>query len=87
MKSILFILLSTILITIPAQSAVWETHYQWNDAWEQQFSRWVNAEWDQFIFSDPDSKYYGIPTDCADASYGMRAVSYTHLTLPTICSV
>ncbi len=73
MKSILLLLFAFVLVT-PAQAAVWESFNQWDNSWEQRYSDWVKAEWNQYIFSDEKSPYYGIATDCADASYAMRII-------------
>ena len=55
-------------------SAVWENEKQWSDEEEIKYSEWVAKNWNIDIFSDDDSPYYAIPTDCADGAYTMRMI-------------
>ncbi len=57
-----------------ANAAVWPSIKQWNEAEEKKYSEWVENKWEKDIFTDEDSKYHGIPTDCADAAYTMRMI-------------
>lgn len=62
-----------------AKADVWLNENQWNENWENQFSSWVEKEWDDEIFMRPNSILYNVKTDCADASYSMRMLfSYLH---------
>jgi hypothetical protein len=58
---------------VKAQADVWPTEKQWSPEMEDQFSAWVESSWDDEIFMRPESELYGLETDCADASYTMRA--------------
>jgi len=70
------------LFSLNLNAAVWETHQQWNNDWEQKYSQWVLNDWYQYIFTDDDSPYKGFATDCADASYAMRAIFAFENNLP-----
>jgi len=74
---IIFVLLS--FGHLSTQAAVWENKFQWTDLWEEAYSKWVVAHWKMDVFTNPQSILYNIPTDCADASYNMRALfAYTY---------
>jgi hypothetical protein len=55
-----------------AQAAVWETQNEWNDAWEEEYVRWIQSNWDSSLFTSRDSIYHGLRVDCANAAYSMR---------------
>jgi len=80
MKSLFISIL--LLFAVSSQAAVWDSAYTWDQRWEQQYSDWVKNSWDQYIFTDKNSPYFGIPTDCADASYAMRAIFAFENSLP-----
>jgi hypothetical protein len=66
-------------IQLSASAAVWKNEYKWNELWEVAYSKWVTAHWKKDIYTNPNSILYNIPTDCADASYNMRALfAYTY---------
>ncbi len=71
-----------LLFSISSQAAVWDSQYTWDQRWEEQYSDWVRTSWNQYIFTDKDSPYFGIPTDCADAGYAMRAIFAFENSLP-----
>lgn len=70
------------LMSLPAISGVWESQNTWNTEWENKYARWVEFEFNHDIFSNPESDYYGIKTDCADAVYTMRAIFAFENNLP-----
>lgn len=62
-----------------AQAAVWNDVNQWDRRWERTYSEWVKTNWTPDIFTNPQSPYYNISTDCADASYAMAIIfAYEH---------
>lgn len=66
-------------IQLSANASVWENKYQWNDLWETAYSKWVTANWKPDVYTNSNSILYNIASDCADASYNMRAVfAYTY---------
>jgi len=71
-----------LLFSISSQAAVWDSYYTWDQQWEEKYSDWVNTSWHQYIFTDKDSPYNGIPNDCADAGYAMRAIFAFENNLP-----
>jgi hypothetical protein len=56
-----------------AQASVWPVRAQWDAAAERAYSQWVETHFNENIFY-LDSPYADMPTDCADAAYGMRMV-------------
>jgi len=58
-----------------AHAAVWVSgNNYWNGAWEVKYQTWVRENWKpDFFLSKTKPQYYGIPHDCADAIYLMRA--------------
>lgn len=74
MHQTLFLLWSVSLVSLSASASVWETTRSWNEKTEAEYASWVTTHWKATIFSDPKSKYYGISTDCSDASYTMPAI-------------
>lgn len=70
--TVILILIS--LVTDFSKASVWEAPRNWNSEAETEYTEWVQKFWIPGIFSSKASRYYGIPTDCADASYSMRAI-------------
>lgn len=62
-----------LLLTFKLSAAVWPVTKSWTDANEDAYSKWVSENWTNDVFTNPDSSLYGLKTDCADASYAMRA--------------
>tara|TARA_B110001454_G_C12722462_1_gene435384 strand:+ start:7028 stop:8206 length:1179 start_codon:yes stop_codon:yes gene_type:complete len=58
-------------LQLPA--AVWTAKVDWDDGTEQAYSDWVSRSWTNDVFTNPESALFGLKTDCADASYAMRA--------------
>lgn len=78
----LFIFLAVVCVfTQSARADVWPTENQWNDEYERKFSQFI-ANMDMNIFSDPESPFYGIRTDCADAAYALRIIFAAKHRLP-----
>ncbi len=69
------VLLFLVIITFCQEgfSSVWPTQNTWDQNWEDKYSQWVKHNWTQDVFTNPHSLLYGIPTDCAKATYIMRA--------------
>ncbi len=72
--NLMIVFLLLFFVQLSTQAAVWENKFQWTDLWEEAYSKWVVAHWKINIFTDQNSILYNIPTDCADASYNMRAL-------------
>ena len=66
-----FVLL-IVLFAVNSQAGVWPTQNQWDMSWENKFTEWVQTNWTDDVFVNKKSPYYGIKTDCADATYTMR---------------
>lgn len=62
------------------EALVWNDTREWNIELEEEFSRWMQSgAVRENMFTDPQSKYYGINTDCADTVYALRAIfAYEH---------
>lgn len=67
------LLLLTLVITFKLSAAVWSTDKVWNEENELAYSKWVETSWTNDVFTNARSPLYGLKTDCADASYAMRA--------------
>ena len=78
----LAIIIMTFLTSTLAYSAVWQTQNEWSQDWEHQYQNWVQTNWKFDVFSNPNSKYYGVKTDCADAVYAIRAIFAFENALP-----
>ncbi len=46
---------------------------EWAASDENNYSHWVETSWTNDVFTNPKSILYNLKTDCADASYAMRA--------------
>lgn len=57
-----------------AHSAIYESTRSFENADEILYSNWVKDAVSQDIFSNPESPYFGIKTDCADAAFALRAI-------------
>lgn len=77
-SAVLLILALSIFYTAHSRASVWVANNQWNMAYEEQFSQWIQTL-PLDVFNNVNSKYYGIPTDCANAVYTLRiAFAYEH---------
>ena len=70
------ILLFILIFRVDALFAsVWDDVNFWNEAYEEKYAEWIRSEnVSTTIFSDSNSKYFGIHTDCADTAYAFRAI-------------
>lgn len=58
---------------------VWQVQEGWSEDHERAYSEWIQESLNADIFSNTESPYYGIKTDCADAALVVRAIySYEH---------
>ena len=57
-----------------AHGAIYEALRPFEKSDEVLYSNWVKNVIPQDIFSNPESPYYGIKTDCADAAFALRAI-------------
>ena len=53
---------------------VWDTTATWDDFYKQSYSDWMKNEVKTDMFTNKNSRYYGIKVDCADVTYALRAV-------------
>ncbi|WP_290730859.1 hypothetical protein [Halobacteriovorax sp. JY17] len=73
MKKIILIL--SFLLISSGFADVWKTENEWSSEYEQSYQNWIaNDNFHRRIFSDPQSPYYGVPTDCADIIYAARII-------------
>jgi hypothetical protein len=71
-----------LFIASVSEAAVWQVRQQWTAAKETEFSLFIQNEFSADIFSNPNSKFYGVPTDCADAVYIARVIFAAREGLP-----
>jgi hypothetical protein len=79
MRSVFFTM--TILIfSFSAKAAVWEDNQAWSIQYEEEYSNWMQSNSvSENIFTNPQSPYFGVSTDCADTAYALRAIfSFEH---------
>jgi hypothetical protein len=83
MKIKLFILLISFSQVLSA--AVWNDTQIWSLSYEEKFSDWMmsNKVYEK-IFTDKNSPYLGISTDCADTAYALRAIFAFENSLPFV---
>jgi hypothetical protein len=67
------LLVLSFLVSFSSYSAVWPVTRSWTENSENEYSHWVQKNWTNDIFTNPGSDLFGLKTDCADASYAMRA--------------
>lgn len=67
-------LFTMIFIVRSAQSAVWSGNRDWQEKDLDAYSNWVELQVKDNIFSDSNSEYYGIKTDCADVMYALAII-------------
>lgn len=71
-----------IFFCVTTLSSVWDVENKWNADWEERYSSWVENNWTQNVFLDSSSLLFNLKTDCADASYAMRATFSYQQRLP-----
>ena len=57
-----------------AKGAIYKSERSFNSSDELLYSQWIQKSLTSDIFSNPESPYYGIKTDCADAAFALRAI-------------
>lgn len=82
MQSLLAKVLFTFLIPAIAFGTVWDSPNYWDQTWENKFSEWMKTKVQRDIFKNPNSKWNGTKTDCADAAYAMRIIFSSENGLP-----
>lgn len=70
-----------LVIAQSASAAVWPTTNRWSMAYEEKFSEMI-AQVSMGVFTDPNSAWKGISTDCADAAYTLRVIFAARNGLP-----
>lgn len=78
------VLFSLYLIAATAQAKVWESNQIWSADWELEYQVWVNKSLNTEIFRDGRTLLSGLPTDCADALYAIRALFAYENSLPFV---
>ncbi len=76
------ILFISLFLSIITQASVWVDTKSWSIEEENKYQAWVKSSLKKDIFSNPQSKYYDIKTDCADAIYALRAIYAFENSLP-----
>ncbi len=73
--SVLFLL----IVSNISLAVVWEDTNAWDTGWEAKYSKWVKKTLSSDIFSNQESPFYGVKTDCADFILAQRVIfSYEH---------
>lgn len=67
---------------LSVHASVWTVTHSWTTADEDRFSSFIQNEWTVDVFTNPQSKFYGIKTDCADAVYAARVAFAAREGLP-----
>ncbi|MNK38594.1 hypothetical protein D3C87_571870 [compost metagenome] len=73
MKRVLPALMLTLGVSL-AQAAVWQETTQWNEEWENKYSAWVTTHVQTDMYTNVNSPFFGLATDCADMTYFSRAI-------------
>lgn len=68
------LLISIFFITSFSYANVWHGQKNWEKSDLKDYSNWISSEVSADIFSDPESPYYGIKTDCADVLYSLMII-------------
>lgn len=70
-------------LSAPVTAKVWQTTTQWNQEYENLYSKWIESpEVHKDMFVSKSSPYYGGRYDCADAAYALRAIFASKHGLP-----
>ncbi len=72
-RHLAFSFLASFVVLGTARADVWTANNVWDDAAEAKFGQWIKSL-PMDVFSRPDSPYYGIATDCAEAVYTLRTI-------------
>jgi ribosomal protein L39E len=80
-----FLLIALTSLSLTSHAAVWIDTNQWTPEWENEYSTWVQGNWNIEFFArktlanGQSNPYYGLRVDCADTVYSMRAIfAYEH---------
>ncbi len=83
--------LRSLLLAIPflmamsiSNASVWESKNTWDERWEDKYAEWIKTHITTDMFTNINSPYYGIATDCADLIYIARAIFSHDNSLPFI---
>ena len=82
---LLGVILSIFVISflgLEAKASVWPIQGHWNEGIETKYQDWVRKNVAMDIFTNPQSPYYGISTDCADMIYALRVIFSYENSLP-----
>lgn len=80
MKKLLIIL--SLINATSSFASVWNSDNDWTIENETKYSEWVKTNINNDIFSNKNSKYFGIKTDCADAAMALRTIYAFEFGLP-----
>lgn len=75
---------SILLSSSLAQAVVWQDTNQWDEVWENKYSEFVAQKITTDMFTNINSPYYGLPSDCADLTYYARAIFAMENSLPFV---
>lgn len=79
LKRFMFLFFVLQLTSLNVSAEVWSATNSWSEHYEEKYSEWIKHEFSDDIFSNPNSLYFGIKTDCADALLVARAIfSFEH---------
>ncbi|MBS1970445.1 MAG: hypothetical protein JSU04_09055 [Bdellovibrionales bacterium] len=70
------------LLSLQTQAAVWTAENSWDASAEKAYSEFVKNGYVTDIFTNPQSEFAGIRTDCADAMYAARIIFAAKNKLP-----
>ncbi len=72
-----------LILSCPVYASVWSATHDWDSSYENKFTEFVSSsEVYPAIFSDKNSNYYGIKTDCADLMLSLRIIFAQKESLP-----
>ncbi|MFT6071125.1 MAG: hypothetical protein ACJAT2_002114 [Bacteriovoracaceae bacterium] len=83
MRNVLGMFIAVLIMSQTASAMIWEDSEVWSVEWEKKYAAWMESDAvHKDLFVSPESKYYGIVADCADASYALRAIFSLENALP-----
>lgn len=68
------VILFLVLLSTSIWADVWESKDEWTPEHELKYQQWIENDYHRRIFSNPESPYYGVLTDCADVAYAARII-------------
>ena len=73
LKALRPLMLIALIFSTSLSADVWVHRYEWNEDWEKKFSEWMKTDAvNKDMFVSPNSRWFGLSADCADAAYGLR---------------